>query len=77
MKGYELLKINESLLNKMDELGLTISDVKYVGMMEDFIRMSKDGEKKTYIVQVLSDKYNIAERTIYRVVEKMLADVAV
>lgn len=75
MKAYELLNINESLLKVMDSLSLAISDVKYVPVIKEYIRLMGEGNKKTYVVQVLSDKYDIAERTLYRVVEKMMGDV--
>ena len=75
MKAYELLNINESLLKVMDSLSLAISDVKYVPVIKDYLRLMGEGNKKTYVVQVLSDKYDIAERTLYRVVDKMMGDV--
>lgn len=75
MKAYELLNINESLLKVMDSLSLAISDVKYVPVIKEYIRLMGEGNKKTYVVQVLSDKYDIAERTLYRVVDKMMGDV--
>lgn len=75
MKAYELLNINESLLKVMESLSLAISDVKYVPVIKEYIRLMGEGNKKTYVVQVLSDKYDIAERTLYRVVEKMMGDV--
>lgn len=75
MKGYELLKVNRSLLEAMDGMALAISDVKYVDLVEDFVRMMKDGNKKTYVVQVLTDKYDVAERTIYRIVDKLMAEI--
>ena len=59
----------------MDSLSLAISDVKYVPVIKEYIRLMGEGNKKTYVVQVLSDKYDIAERTLYRVVEKMMGDV--
>ena len=75
MKAYELLNINESLLKVMDSLSLAISDVKYVPVIKEYIRLMGEGNKKTYVVQVSSDKYDIAERTLYRVVDKMMGDV--
>lgn len=75
MKAYELLNINESLLKVMDSLSLAISDVKYVPVIKEYLRLMGEGNKKTYVIQVLSDKYDIAERTLYRVVEKMMGDV--
>lgn len=76
MKAFELLKVNESLLKAMDKVSLSISDVKYIDMLKEFEKMKQEGCKKTYIVQVLSDKYEIAERTFYRVIDKLTQDVA-
>lgn len=77
MKAYELFKINESLLKVMDGLALAIADVKYIGLVEDFVRLMGEGHKKTYVVQILTDKYDVAERTVYRIVDKMLTEVSV
>ena len=77
MKAFELLKLNESLLKTMDDLSLSINDVKYVELLRDYERMVLEGNKKTYIVQTLADKYDIAERTLYRVIDKLMQDVAI
>lgn len=77
MKAFELLKVNESLLKAMDGLSLSINDVKYIGMFQEYERMMSEGLKKTYIVQTLADKYDIAERTLYRVIDKMMQDVKI
>ena len=68
MKAYELLILNKSLLQMMGDASLDVGDVKY-------IPVSKEGHKKTYIMQYLSDEYNIAERTIYRIIDKFSSKV--
>lgn len=75
MKAYELLKVNESLLRTMDGASLTIGDVKYIDLVYEFERLTMAGEKKTYIIQVIADKFNIAERTVYRIIERLMQDV--
>lgn len=75
MKAYELLKVNESLLKAMDGASLAIGDIKYVNMVYDFEQMTARGDKKTYIIQSLADKYNIAERTMYRILERLMQDI--
>lgn len=75
MKAYELLKVNESLLRTMDGASLAIGDVKYIELISEFERLTVAGEKKTYIIQLLADKFNIAERTIYRIIERLMQDV--
>lgn len=75
MKAFELLKVNESLLKAMDDLSLSINDVKYIKMLREYEDMMTEGLKKTYIVQTLADKYEIAERTLYRVIDKLMQEV--
>lgn len=77
MKAYELLNINESLLKVMDSLSLAITDVKYIPVIKEYLKLMGEGNKKTYVVQVLSDKYDIAERTMYRVLDKMMGEVVI
>ena len=77
MKAFELLKVNESLLKAMEKYSLSISDVKYINLLRDYESMNKDGLKKTYIVQVLADKYEIAERTLYRAIDKLMQEIDV
>ena len=70
MKAYELLILNKSLLQMMGDASLDVGDVKYIPVYQEYVRLSKEGHKKTYIMQYLSDEYNIAERTIYRIIDK-------
>ena len=77
MKAYELLNINESLLKVMESLSLAITDVKYIPVIKEYLKLMGEGNKKTYVVQVLSDKYDIAERTMYRVLDKMMGEVVI
>ena len=61
MKAYELLILNKSLLQMMGDASLDVGDVKYIPVYQEYVRLSKEGHKKTYIMQYLSDEYNIAE----------------
>lgn len=70
MNAYELLILNRNILQVMDGVFLDVGDVKYIPVYQDYVRLSQEGHKKTYIMQYLSDEYNIAERTIYRIIDK-------
>lgn len=70
MNAYELLMLNRSILQVMDNVSLDVGDVKYIPVYQDYIRLLQEGHKKTYIMQYLSGKYSIAERTIYRIIDK-------
>ena len=52
-------------------------DHRYVEMYDDYIRLTNEGHKKTYIMQYLADEYNVDERTLYRVINKFSTDVSI
>ena len=42
---------------------------------KEYSLMIKEGHKKTYIMQYLSDQYNISERMVYNVIDKLSSNV--
>ena len=77
MNAYELLKTNRSVLEHMSQMAIEISDIKYLDLYKEYLRLSGEGDKKTYIVQYLSDEYGISDRSVYRVIERFSAKVEV
>lgn len=77
MTGYELLAVNENLLKKMQSAALSVDDIKYMEMYREYERLRDEGHKKTYIMQYLSDEYEISERTVYRIVDRFSATIAI
>lgn len=81
MTTYELLKANENLISMMQQLmhqyGVTVSDIRYLEMYKEYIRMVDEGHKITYIIAYLSDEYKISNSTVYRVIDKFSSDVKV
>lgn len=71
---FDILKFNSELLNKLARLGLKQNDYKYVGLYIDYDTMRKNGDKITYIVSVLSQKYDVSERCIYNIVKRLGKD---
>lgn len=74
MKVVELLKICGEMLKTLHENGISIDDYKHLPMLFDFQSMKECGDKTSYIVLVLSRKYNICERKVYKVLNKLLKD---
>lgn len=70
MKIYELLQFNKELLNRLCSAGIKPEDYKYADLFADYERLTREGEKKTYIVAILADKYSISERQVYAVISK-------
>lgn len=75
MTAYELLSMNALTLKAMCDKSLRVSDIKYLELYKDYLRMMREGHKKTYIMQYLSDEYNISERMVYNVIEKFSSNV--
>lgn len=67
---YELIILNNQLLSVLDENDIDVKDCKNIKLFEDYVKMKRNNEKMTYIVAVLSDKYNICERSVYSVISK-------
>lgn len=69
MKIFELLAIHRGLLGCMAECGVRVEDLKYVDLFEEYTRRTADGEKATYVVATLVEKYGVCERKVYSVVK--------
>lgn len=71
MKLYELLDFNKELLKRLCSAGIKPEDYKYADLFADYERLNREGEKKTYIVAMLADKYSISERKVYSVINHL------
>ncbi|MDE6113536.1 MAG: hypothetical protein K2G49_00570 [Muribaculum sp.] len=74
MKVIEILKLNEGLLNVLQRVGIRVDDVRYVDLYNDYRLLIEKGEKVSYIVAVLSSKYNVSERTVYGLLKRLQMD---
>jgi len=70
MKVVELIRASSSLLSILADANVMASDVKYLCMYDDYCRMKAEGHKIIYIVAMLSDVFDISERTVYNVINK-------
>lgn len=71
MTVSELIRANESLLKIMSENGVEADIVKHLEMFTDYDRLIREGHKKTYVIQYLSEQYELNERKIYRIIGTM------
>ena len=69
-----MLSFNKELLQRLFNAGVKASDFLYVDLFNDYIRMYRAGNKKTYIIAVLSEKYSISERKVYGVIRYLSQD---
>ncbi|KAA6348025.1 hypothetical protein EZS27_004477 [termite gut metagenome] len=74
MKIFEILSFNRELLRRLSMTGTKAGDYVYVDLYRDYLEMQNAGEKMTYIVAVLSDKYAVSERQVYSVIDRLGRD---
>lgn len=71
MKNYEILKMNASLLQLLNKNGVSVNDVNYIGIFDEFMNMKQQGLKVRYIAITLAEKYGMTDRSIFKIVKRM------
>lgn len=71
---FELINFNRELLERLREAGIRLEDARYVDLYSDYLDMHRHGEKVSYIVAVLAEKYGISERKVYGLVKRFKSD---
>lgn len=66
MRVHEALRLCLPLLQRLRDNGVRLEDIDYIPMYEEYLTMKDRGEKITYIMSFISDKYKVSERTLYR-----------
>lgn len=74
MKVIEILKLNRGVLEACRDIGIRLEDVKYIDLYCDYNRLRANGEKVSYIVAVLAEKYGVCERKVYALIKRLRAD---
>lgn len=62
MKVIEIINFNRELLKKLQEAGVRLEDVQYVELYSEYMYRTSQGEKVSYVVAVLSEKYSVSAR---------------
>lgn len=75
MKIYELLKGAESICTLLDANGCKCSDVRYLAMYADWVRLRAEGHKYDFIVHYLSTQYEISKSSVERITRRLGQDV--
>ncbi|WP_290090458.1 hypothetical protein [uncultured Duncaniella sp.] len=74
MKIFEVLNFHRELLIRLHDSGVRLEDVRYIDLYADYSRMLADGEKVSYAVLMLADKYAVSERKVYSLVKHFNKD---
>lgn len=70
MKIIEILRFNRELLKKLDYAGIRLNDAQYIDLYSDYMNHIKNGDKVSYTVAILAQKYNVSERKIYDLIKR-------
>ena len=74
MKVIEILNFNRELLKRLQASGIRLEDARFIDLYSDYTRMLDQGEKVSYVVAVLSEKYSVSEREVYALVKRFQSD---
>ena len=77
MTVFDLIKVYEGPINVLNDANVNLSDVRYIKLFNEYLRMKKEGHKPTYIVALLLDEYSVGQATVYRIIEKFSKPVKV
>lgn len=74
MTIFEILKFNRELLERLRNIGVRLEDTRYIDLFGEFNDMVGSGDKVSYAVAVLAEKYGISERKVYSLVRHFRND---
>ena len=74
MKVIEILKLNKGMLKTCRNGDVYKRQVQYIELYNDYNRLLDEGEKVSYIVAVLAERYNVCERKVYTLIKRLQSD---
>lgn len=74
MKIIEVLKFNRELIKRLKIAGIRLEDEEFVDLYTDYTNLLKRGEKISYIVALLSERYAVSERKVYTLIKRFKSD---
>lgn len=70
MTLFEALKFNREPLETLIRMGMKPDDARYIDFYAEFEKLKNRGEKTTYVVLYLAEKYSVSERKVYDVIRR-------
>lgn len=74
MKIIEVLKFNRELIKRLKIAGIRLEDEELVDLYTDYTTLLNRGEKVSYIIARLSEKYAVSERKVYMLIKRFQSD---
>lgn len=70
MTAYEILKINRPFISALYRAGLSADLARHIDLFEDYEGMRAEGLPMKYVEAVLSERYKLTPRAVYKIVAK-------
>lgn len=61
-------------LQEADRLGVSMRDVRYIGLYDDYLRLCREGHQRKYLIAWLSEKYGVCDVYVYRIIARYEAE---
>jgi len=74
MTLFEILNFNRELITRLYSIGFKLHDFQFISLYADYQRLHALGEKTTYIVALLSERYSVSERKVYDIIRRFGMD---
>ena len=65
------MKFCRLVMKSLSECGIRMDDYRFVEMCEEYRRMVDSGQKKEYVIAVLTERYGISESSLRRVMRRL------
>ena len=75
MTQYELIKSAESILRVVLANRVNVGDVMHLEAYDELCRLEREGHKKTFIVNYLSERFRMDVATLYRMAARMRREI--
>lgn len=75
MKIHELISDNLPILRRLHRNGVSGNYIHYLPLYRDYRRLVDEGNKITWVAQVVAEKYGYKERMVRLIVKMMEEDV--
>lgn len=74
MKVIEVLEFNRELIKRLKLAGIRLEDAEFVDLYTEYESLTAQGEKVSYVVAHLAEKYAVSERKVYGLIKRFRAD---
>jgi len=75
MRIADIIRILKDPIGCMELHNLHRNDVDRLRIFDDYEAMVANGDKVTYVIQSLADKYHTSYRNVFRIIKRMKREV--